>query len=119
MWEAPALSARNRQRSRGRPRWTAAAPAGAYHPHPPTPLSAHSCSAPSLTIVGNVTVDIVDGKRALGGAVSYAAAVASAFGQRACVVTAHAPDADLGALFQASGAWPGQVTGSAASSQAV
>jgi hypothetical protein len=58
--------------------------------------------------VGNVTIDLVDGKRALGGAVSYAAAVASAFGERACVVTAHAPDADLGALFQASGAWPGQ-----------
>lgn len=52
-----------------------------------------------MTIVGNVTIDIVDGKRSLGGAVSYAAAVASAWGVRACVVTANAPDADLGSLF--------------------
>lgn len=34
-----------------------------------------------------------------GGAVSYAAAVASALGVRACVVTANGPDADL-SLFE-------------------
>ena len=58
------------------------------------------CSAPSLTLVGNVTVDIVDGRRVLGGAVSYAAAVASAWGVRACIVTANAADADLSSVFQ-------------------
>lgn len=60
------------------------------------------CSAPAITIVGNVTIDIVDGKRVLGGAVSYAAAVAAAWGQRACIVTAAADDAPLGATFEAS-----------------
>ncbi|KAL4450095.1 hypothetical protein ABPG77_010764 [Micractinium sp. CCAP 211/92] len=67
-------------------------------------LLAHWClsSAPAITIVGNVTVDIVDGKRVLGGAVSYAAAVAAAWGQRACIVAAAAPDAPLGSTFEAS-----------------
>ncbi len=65
------------------------------------------CSAPAITIVGNVTVDVVDGKKALGGAVSYAAAVASALGVRACIVTARGPhdaaiDRDFSALFEAS-----------------
>ncbi|KAK9805593.1 hypothetical protein WJX72_006726 [[Myrmecia] bisecta] len=50
---------------------------------------------PSLLIVGNLTVDLVDGKKALGGAISYAAAVASAYGVKACIVTAAGPDADL------------------------
>ncbi|BDA50140.1 hypothetical protein COCOBI_15-2680 [Coccomyxa sp. Obi] len=50
---------------------------------------------PTLLLVGDVTVDVVDGKKALGGAISYAAAVASAYGIRACVVTAAGPDADL------------------------
>lgn len=71
------------------------------------PLRPVPRSAPyyDLVIVGNVTVDLVDGKRALGGAVSYAAAVAAAAGVRACVVTAKGPpdagiDAALAALFQ-------------------
>lgn len=50
---------------------------------------------PQLLLVGNVTVDLVDGKRALGGAVAYAAAVASALGVKACVVTAAGSDADM------------------------
>ncbi len=54
---------------------------------------------PTLLLVGNVTVDVVEGKRALGGAVSYAAAVASAMGVRACVVTANNEEADL-SLFK-------------------
>lgn len=53
---------------------------------------------PDLLLVGNVTVDLVEGKRALGGAVAYAAAVASALRIRACVVTAGGPDADLSAF---------------------
>ncbi|KAL4452411.1 hypothetical protein ABPG75_008073 [Micractinium tetrahymenae] len=57
-------------------------------------------SAPAITIVGNVTIDIVDGKRVLGGAVSYAAAVAAAWGQRACIVAAAADDAPLGSTFE-------------------
>lgn len=63
-------------------------------------LARHWSLARGLTIVGNVTIDVVDGKKALGGAVSYAAAVASAWGVRACIVSAHAPDADLGPVFQ-------------------
>ncbi len=50
---------------------------------------------PSLLIVGPLTVDVVDGKHALGGAVSYAAAVAAGFGIKACVVTTAAPDTDV------------------------
>ena len=38
--------------------------------------------------------------QALGGAVSYAAAVASAFGARCCVVSAAGPDVELGSVFQ-------------------
>lgn len=53
---------------------------------------------PTLLLVGNVTIDVVEGKPALGGAVSYAAAVASAMGVRACIVTANAQDADLSQL---------------------
>lgn len=92
---------------------------------------------PSLLLVGNVTVDVVDGKHVAvrvvalmicllaqlspnkGGAVTYAAVVAAAHGQRACIVTgtpshwgicdnhdtinecqntAAGPDADLSAL---------------------
>lgn len=52
--------------------------------------------------MGNVTVDLVDGKRALGGASSYAAAVVAAFGKKACVVTANADDVELGAVFEVS-----------------
>lgn len=66
------------------------------------PPSTAVCSTPAITIVGNVTIDLVDGKKALGGAVSYAAAVASAFGVRACIVTAAAPDVDLGTVFDVS-----------------
>ncbi|KAK9861264.1 hypothetical protein WJX84_006322, partial [Apatococcus fuscideae] len=50
---------------------------------------------PSLLIVGNATIDLVDGKKSLGGAISYAAAVAEAYGVRACIVTAAGSDADL------------------------
>lgn len=50
---------------------------------------------PSLLLVGNVTVDLVDGKKALGGAVAYAAAVASALRVKAYIVTAGGEDADL------------------------
>lgn len=53
---------------------------------------------PSLLLVGNVTVDLVDGKKALGGAVAYAAAVASALRIKAYVVTAGGEDADLSAF---------------------
>lgn len=57
-------------------------------------------STPPITIIGNVTIDVVDGRKVLGGAVSYAAAVVSAWGQRACIVAAHAGDAPLGSLFE-------------------
>lgn len=68
-------------------------------------LVAFLWTAPAITIIGNVTVDVVDGKKALGGAVSYAAAVASALGVRACIVTARGPhdaaiDRDFSALFE-------------------
>jgi len=43
---------------------------------------------PSLVLVGNVTKDEVDGAVSLGGAVSYAAAVASSLGIRTCIITA-------------------------------
>lgn len=59
--------------------------------------------------MGNVTVDVVDGKKALGGASSYAAAVAKAWGVRACIVTAHGQDADLGSVFDVSGRMEGWV----------
>lgn len=49
--------------------------------------------------MGNATVDLFDdkgGQKALpGGAVSYAAAVATAYGIKACIVTAAGPDVDL------------------------
>lgn len=77
-----------------------------YRPFRPDGQALHCCSAPAITIVGNVTIDIVDGKRVLGGAVSYAAAVAAAWGQRACIVAAAADDAPLGATFEASVARP-------------
>ncbi|KAK9835526.1 hypothetical protein WJX74_002373 [Apatococcus lobatus] len=54
---------------------------------------------PALLIVGNATIDLVDGKKSLGGAISYAAAVAEAYGVRACIVTAAGSDADL-AMFK-------------------
>ncbi|GMH40601.1 hypothetical protein BSKO_08505 [Bryopsis sp. KO-2023] len=50
---------------------------------------------PEVLLVGNVTIDVVNGNRTLGGAVSYAAAVAEQYGKSACVVTAAGPDADL------------------------
>eukprot|EP00884_Botryococcus_braunii_P012588 jgi/Botrbrau1/2132/Bobra.0093s0039.1 len=52
-------------------------------------------SRPTVLLVGSVTIDLVDGKQALGGAISYAAAVLSALGVRSCVVTAVGKDADL------------------------
>lgn len=55
-------------------------------------------SRPSVLLVGNVTIDLVDKKPALGGASAYAAAVLSAFGIRACIVTAAGGDADLSAF---------------------
>lgn len=51
-----------------------------------------------MLLVGNVTIDVVDKKPALGGAAAYAAAVLSAFGIRACIVTAAGEDADLSAF---------------------
>lgn len=49
-----------------------------------------------MLLVGTVTIDVVDdGTRPAGGAVSYAAAAARAYGIRACVVTVAGPDADL------------------------
>ncbi|CAK0786790.1 hypothetical protein CVIRNUC_010004 [Coccomyxa viridis] len=54
---------------------------------------------PALLLVGDVTVDVVEGRKAVGGAIAYAAAVANAYGTRACVVTAAGPDADL-AVFK-------------------
>lgn len=41
-----------------------------------------------MLVVGNITEDFVDKATSIGGAVSYAAAVTSAFGARACIVTA-------------------------------
>ncbi|PNH05104.1 hypothetical protein TSOC_008665 [Tetrabaena socialis] len=53
-------------------------------------------SRPDLLLVGTVTIDVVDdGSRPAGGAVSYAAAAARAYGIRACVVTVASADADL------------------------
>eukprot|EP01025_Chloroclados_australasicus_P027489 TRINITY_DN2725_c2_g2_i1.p1 TRINITY_DN2725_c2_g2~~TRINITY_DN2725_c2_g2_i1.p1 ORF type:complete len:359 (+),score=29.06 TRINITY_DN2725_c2_g2_i1:120-1196(+) len=49
---------------------------------------------PSLLIVGDVTVDVVEGKKVPGGAVSYSAAVAHGYGIKAHVVTAGGTDAD-------------------------
>ncbi|KAA6428121.1 MAG: hypothetical protein FRX49_02782 [Trebouxia sp. A1-2] len=48
-----------------------------------------------VLLVGNLTIDIVDKKKALGGAISYAAAVATAFGVKSCIVTAASSDANL------------------------
>lgn len=48
---------------------------------------------PELLIVGPITEDVVDGARYPGGAVSYAATVASALGARACIVTTASADA--------------------------
>ena len=48
-----------------------------------------------LLLVGPVTVDHIDDQRMPGGAVSYGAAVAAAFGIRARVLTIAGPDADL------------------------
>jgi len=42
---------------------------------------------PELLIVGNITDDVIDGSNFLGGAVTYAAVVASAFGAKACIVS--------------------------------
>jgi formaldehyde-activating enzyme involved in methanogenesis len=53
---------------------------------------------PPLLIVGNLTIDVVDNKKVLGGAISYAAAVATAYGVKACIVTAAAGDADWSAF---------------------
>lgn len=50
---------------------------------------------PRVLLVGNVTVDVVDGNRTVGGAISYAAAVLEAQGIKACVVTTAGADADL------------------------
>lgn len=38
----------------------------------PSSFSLAACSPVDITIIGNVTVDLVDGKKSLGGAVSYA-----------------------------------------------
>ncbi|KAG2427032.1 hypothetical protein HYH02_014678 [Chlamydomonas schloesseri] len=49
-----------------------------------------------LLLVGTITVDVVDdGSRPAGGAVSYAASIARAYGIRACVVSVAGEDADL------------------------
>ena len=50
-------------------------------------------SSPRILVVGNVTVDVVNGVASPGGAVVYAAAVLKAWGLSACIVTA-AADAD-------------------------
>ncbi|WIA31289.1 hypothetical protein OEZ86_002191 [Tetradesmus obliquus] len=62
---------------------------------------AFEVSRPDLLIVGNITVDLVDGTTPTGGAVSYAAVVAQALKARACVVTVAGPEADL-AVFEGS-----------------
>lgn len=56
--------------------------------------------AEPLLIVGPVTWDLLDGRRVPGGAVSYAARVATAFGVRAHVLVNAAPDADLAGLAE-------------------
>eukprot|EP01023_Acetabularia_acetabulum_P041274 TRINITY_DN4017_c0_g1_i1.p1 TRINITY_DN4017_c0_g1~~TRINITY_DN4017_c0_g1_i1.p1 ORF type:complete len:429 (+),score=49.13 TRINITY_DN4017_c0_g1_i1:183-1289(+) len=55
----------------------------------------HESVRPPLLIVGDVTVDIVDGKKVPGGAVSYSAAVAEGYGLKARVVTAGGKEADF------------------------
>ncbi|KAI8466451.1 MAG: Ribokinase-like protein [Monoraphidium minutum] len=59
-------------------------------------LAALELSRPDLLIVGNITVDLVDGAKPTGGAVSYAAVAARALGASSCVVTVAGPDAALG-----------------------
>lgn len=54
---------------------------------------------PDVLLVGDITIDQVDGGNRTGGAVSYAAAAIRAFGLKACVVTVAGPDADL-SVFQ-------------------
>jgi len=56
---------------------------------------AYELHRPDLLIVGNITVDIVDGTTPTGGAVSYAAVLAKVLGLKACVVTVAGPEADL------------------------
>lgn len=51
-----------------------------------------------LLLVGPVTVDQIGGQRMTGGAVTYGAQVAAAFGIRARILTIAGPDADLGPL---------------------
>ena len=51
-----------------------------------------------LLLVGPLTVDYIDGERLPGGAVTYGATVASAFGVRARILTIGGPDADLSPL---------------------
>eukprot|EP00798_Chlamydomonas_sp_ICE-L_P028631 gene28629-31798_t len=63
-------------------------------------ISAERYNLPDLLIVGPITTDVFsDRSKALGGAVSYAAAVASSLGVKACVVTVAGSDADL-SLFK-------------------
>jgi len=54
--------------------------------------------ATPLLLVGPVTVDRIQGKRMPGGAVSYGAQVATAFGLRARILTIAGPNADLSPL---------------------
>lgn len=56
---------------------------------------AFELSRPDVLIVGNITVDLVDGTTPTGGAVSYASVVAQALGASTCVVTVAGPEADL------------------------
>lgn len=51
-----------------------------------------------LLLVGPITVDYIDGQSVPGGGVSYGAAVATAFGIRARILTIAGPDADLSPL---------------------
>ncbi|KAF6255699.1 hypothetical protein COO60DRAFT_1285696 [Scenedesmus sp. NREL 46B-D3] len=62
---------------------------------------AFELSRPDLLIVGNITVDLVDGTTPTGGAASYAAVVAQALKARSCVVTVAGPEAEL-AVFEGS-----------------
>ena len=65
-------------------------------------MTATTSAAPPILIVGHVTLDLFAAgdapSRLPGGAVSYAARTAAAFGKRATILTAGGPDVNLDAL---------------------
>lgn len=57
--------------------------------------SSSALRSPATAVIGPLTVDVVDGERRPGGAVSYAGRVARALGERLAILTIGAPDSDL------------------------